>query len=282
MRLLAHVTYYDSNVTAGVSSRTSAVKTSAPWRDFSFGAVLRLLGEMTDSYEMFRVVDIVVDVNEHNEYQQRLHEWIDNHTHRRIRQVNAARRVRISVAAHKLSHPFRLAWVHREHMASRLAQYDWFMCVEGDTLVPAAAMAVQVSIAPLLYSRHGLLLGFTRVVNDTTGRSFYSDITKPAARGSVIQLDGLGTLVTPTNTYAAVWAYPSAVMKAFAASEDWMPLLRSTRGMRERAAWGWRHGKIVTLVGSSALRIYHVGKSGPFLVRERGHNSWPVEKLVAS
>jgi hypothetical protein len=282
MRLLAHVTYYDSNVTAGVSSRTSALKTSSSWRDFCFNAVVRTLSEMVDSYEMFRAVDVVVDVNEQNQYQQRLRAWISNHTHRRHHLAEPSRRVRVMIAAHQLSHPFRLAWVHREHMATRLSQYDWFMSVEGDTLVPAVAMATQVAIAPPLYARHGLLLGFTRVVNDTSGRSFFSDIVKPAAKGDVVEFDGLGKFVTPTNTYAAVWAYPSAVMRPFTESEDWMPRLRSTRGMRERAAWGWRHGKIVTLVDSSTLRIYHVGKSGPFLVRERGHNSWPAEKLVAT
>jgi hypothetical protein len=37
-RLLAHITYFDASVTAGVDSRTSAVKTSAAWRDFNFNA----------------------------------------------------------------------------------------------------------------------------------------------------------------------------------------------------------------------------------------------------
>ena len=40
-RLLAHITYFDASVTAGVDSRTSAVKTSAAWRDFNFNAVVR-------------------------------------------------------------------------------------------------------------------------------------------------------------------------------------------------------------------------------------------------
>ena len=55
----------------------------------------------------------------------------------------------------------------------------------------------------------------------------------------------------------------------------------AVRGMRERAAWGWRHAKIVTLVDDTSLRVYHVGKSGPYLVRVRGHNTLPASQLVA-
>ena len=142
-------------------------------------------------------------------------------------------------------------------------------------------MAAQVSLAPTLYEQHRMLLGFTRVVNDTLGRCFYSDIVKPAARSSVMALDGLGRFVTPTNTYAAVWAYPRNVMRAFVKSVDWQPALKMVRGLRERAAWGWRSGRIVTLVDDYALHIYHLGKSGKYHVKQRGHNAWPVEQLVA-
>ena len=94
-------------------------------------------------------------------------------------------------------------------------------------------------------------------------------------------LEGLGQFVSPTNTYAAVWAYPRDIMRGFVKSTDWMPVLKTSRGMREKAAWGWRQGKIVTLVDDASLRIYHLGKSGQYHARQRGHNSWPAEKLVA-
>ena len=273
MQLLVHVTYFDANATAGVSKKTSALKTSANWRDFNFAALTRFLEEMEETYVAFSRVDVVVDVNEGNSYQERVRQWRSSHS--------TAARVHVRVAAHLLSHPFRLAWVHREHMASAIEQYDWFMSAEADTLVPGQAMACQVALASKLYKQHGLLLGFTRVVNDSLGHSFFSDITKPVARSTVMPLEDLGEFVAPSNTYSAVWAYPRSVMRGFVRSEDWQPTMRSTRGMRERAAWGWRHGKIVTLARGGTLRIYHLGKSGPFLVRERGHNSWPVDKLVA-
>ena len=273
MKLLAHITYFDNNSTRGVSSRTSTLKTSAYWRDFNFNAVIRLLDEMDRAYTDFASIDAVIDVNEDNAYRKRLRDW-------RSSSSSSERRVDVTVAPHQLSHPFQLAWKHRDHMAAVLERYDWFLSAEADTLVPGRAMATQVALAPRLYSQHNLLLGFTRVVNDTEGRSFFSDIVKSAPRSRAFTLQGLGTFVDPTNTYAAVWAYPRRVMQGFMGSGDWSSQARTTRGMRERAAWGWRHARIVTLVGDSALRIYHLGKSGPFLVKERGHNAWPVEKLV--
>lgn len=309
LRLLAHVTYYDASVTAGVDSKTAAVKTSAAWREFNYHAVVRLLDEMECSYDAFSHVAAVVDVNEGHSFQERLQSWrggacggsgagrggdagassisassAASSSPSSSSATASARpgRVRsVSVVAHKLTHPFRLAWAHREHMVASLESYDWFLSVEGDTLVPGRAMAAQVALAPRLYERHNMLLGFTRVVNDTLGNCFYSDIVKPAASSTIVALDGLGRFVTPTNTYAAVWAYPRDIMRAFVKSADWQPVLKTVRGMRERAAWGWRHGRIVTLVDESALRIYHLGKSGQYHVKQRGHNAWPVEKLVA-
>lgn len=164
--------------------------------------------------------------------------------------------------------------------------WQWFMLAEGDTFVPGLAMATQLVLASALYSRHELLLGFVRVSNDTQGRSFYSDITTPAPR-SAVQTFGRRRFVTPQNTYAASWAYPRVVMQDFMRSEDWTDGVKhKVEGMRERAAWGWRQQKIVTLVDDAALRIYHLGKSGIYLVRVRLHgrgalyNTLPVGKLV--
>ena len=135
----------------------------------------------------------------------------------------------------------------------------------------------------MLFEKHQILLGFVRLCNDTEGRSFYSDITKPVARSSVVRLPGIEghSFIVPQNSYAAVWAYPQAAMRGFVQSIDWPEgTRRLVRGMRERAAWGWRHGKIMTLADSPALRIYHLGKSGPYLVRVRGHNTLPADSMV--
>ena len=276
LSLLAHITYYDSNRTQATAGASTSLKSSSGWRDFCFGAVVQMLEEMESSYP-FQRVDVVVDVNEGNAYQERLREWAR-------RRSPSASRVSVRVDEHaraKLDHPFRLAWMHRIHMGKSVDTYDWFLSAEADTLVPSAAMEAQVRLAEPLFKQHGAALGFVRLCNDTQGRSFYSDITKPVPRAKVVQLPGLGAFVPPQNSYAAVWAYPRSVMRAFMSSEDWQPTLRTTRAMREKAAWGWRHGRILTLAEDPSLRIYHLGKSGPYLVRVRGHNTLPAAQMIA-
>lgn len=276
MRLLAHVTFHDSNATK------VAGKTTASWRDFAFGAVTRMLDEMEAEYHPFRRVHVVVDVNEENGYRARLERWSPTAG---AAGTGGAPRVSVRVDAHAASsmrHPFYLAWMHRAHMASQLERYEWFLSLEADTLVPGAAMRAQIALAPPLYERHKLLLGFARVSNNSAGSSFFSDITKPAPRSSLRRLEGLGEFVTPQNTYAAVWAYPREVMRGFVASADWSGDNRPVKNMRERAAWGWRSGSIVTRVGDSSLFVYHLGKSGRFYRVERGHNILPVSRLVAA
>lgn len=275
MKLLAHVTYHDSNA-------TFASKATSAWRDFAFGSVCRMLDEMEDEYAPFRRVDVVVDVNAENAYRARLERWTPS---RGAAGRRGAPRVSLRVAAHEraaMRHPFFLAWMHRAHMAAALERYDWFLSLEADTLVPGAAMRAQVALAPPLYEQHGLLLGFARVVNDSHGGTFFSDITRPAKRSAVLRLGALGDFVPPQNPYAAVWAYPRAIMRGFVASADWRgPEGRPVKGSRERAAWGWRSGKIVTRVGDRSLLVYHLGKSGRFHRAERGHNVLPVRLLVA-
>lgn len=278
LSLLAHITYHDSNTTNPGSSQ--AMKLSTGWRDFCYVAIVKLFEEMETRYTAFGRVDVVVDVNQGHGYVDHLRRWPIS------RLPVAASRVTVRVDVHQkseLSHPFRLAWMHRAHMTAKLDAYDWFMSIEGDTFVPARAMAAQVALAPSLYEQHKMVLGFVRLCNDTEGRSFYSDITKPVPRSSVLTLSGFSGrgFVAPQNSYAAVWAYPRTVMRDFMRSEDWPEgTKRKVAGMRERAAWGWRHGKIVTLADDSALRIYHLGKSGIYLVRVRGHNTLPAEKMI--
>ena len=276
LSLLAHITYHDSN-SSNLGSQ-QALKTSGTWRRFCYDVVMRQLDEMETAYSAFAKIDVIFDVNAGHGFLGELRAWPST------RPTGVASRVSIRVDVHerqKLSHPFQLAWMHRASMAAKLELYDWFMTAEADTFVPARALAAQVALASTLYDKHQMLLGFVRLCNDTQARSFYSDITKPAPRKLAKELPGIGTIVPPQNTYAAVWAYPRSIMRGFMKSEDWD--FRSGRAMRERAAWGWRHypGKIVTLVDDPSLRIYHVGKSGPYLVRVRGHNTLPASQLVA-
>ena len=92
----------------------------------------------------------------------------------------------------------------------------------------------------------------------------------------------MGITVVRADTYAAVWAYPRTICKPLCRAMTGQAEPSPRRRHAERAAWGWRHypGGIVTLINDPSLRIYHLGKSGPYLVRVRGHNTLPADRLV--
>lgn len=274
MLLLVHITFFDNARNSTGSNRGSVTSKSSPeWREFNCRAVIEQLHEMEHKYTLFRRIDVIVDVNEGNRFAQRLP----------YRTSDAAEgsRVHLQVDVHKnLSHPFRLAWAHRAHVEAHAEAYDWCMYTEADVFVPSRAIVAQFSLAEALYERRRLVVGFTRVVNNSAGNLFFSDIRVSASRGDVVHVPGLGDFVEPPNTYAAAWAYPRTTMRRFLSSVDWFPKLRSARGMRERAGWGWRSARIVTLADDDALFVYHYGKSGIYYARDRGFNSLPVNKLV--
>ena len=291
-RLLVHITFHDSNVSTVHGRPAGGSKGSLSWRDFAFDSVRRSLQEMESAsagYSAFSRIDAVVDCNEENAYQERLRRW-------RADRPDGSR-LSVRVASHArdaMRHPFALAWMHRAHVAASLEQYDWFLNTEADTLVPGAAVAAQLALASPLYERYGRILGFVRAVNDTSGRTLLSDNTRSVGRAAVVSLSGLGTFVAPPNSFAAAWMYPRAVMTSFVRSRSWGPVPNSPKGMRERAAWGWRDGPAILtpvelirgrLLGelgvSCPLLIYHLGKSGRFYERKGGHNILPAEQLVA-
>lgn len=276
--MLAHITFHNEN-------RTSQI-------DFvNYNAVLATLEEMETGYTAFRRIDVVIDSNPINAFVRQLRHWTAERQAQRVH-------VRVSVHSH-LPHPFLLAWAHREHMerAVRNGRFDWYFYTEADVFVPSIAMRTQVDIAPELYARSELMLGFARVSNDSRGQQFYSDIRRSAVRMALLEVEGLGTFVHPQYTYAAAWAYPRAIMR------DW---LRNRTGwnytagkiVRERAGWGWTMShplkpvtarNIVLCVAchagrasytAASLLVVHVGKSGPFFIRARGHNTLPVDALV--
>jgi hypothetical protein len=288
MRLLAHVAFFDAGSTptagAGTSSTASSSaggatgKTSAFWRTFNFNAVTLLLAEMEVGYTAFRRVDAVIDVNPKNAFQEQLRNW-----RLPLTDTRGAGRVWVQVVAHyNLSHPFRTTWAHRAHMQGQLERYDWFLYTEADVFVPGTSVLEQTRLALPLYARRQKPLGFTRMVNDTAGRLFFSDIRRPVTRSSVFSEPGLGAFAPPDNSYAAAWMYPQLIMREFIRSRDWLPVLRTIHGMRERAGRGWGSAGIVVRVDDPApLRVFHVGKSGVFYnSNRRGFNTLPAQKLL--
>ncbi len=142
-----------------------------------------------------------------------------------------------------LDHPFLLTWQHRKHMAEQRGNYDYFMYVEDDIVVPRKAIERWHREAEGLY-RHGFLFGFLRTERTASAILVSSDQLKPARSHHIRFLNGK-PFFAPRNPYHGFWIYHQRQMDDFAASPCWRDGNRPGWGVRERAAAGmiWRKPK---------------------------------------
>lgn len=245
-------------------------KTQPQRRERIYLALLSTLTEMDNHYKMFGTIHVVVDCNADNTFVPRLRTFA-----RTLRRVNA------EVRLHNLtSSPFLLPWSHRGSMMSKLDEYDWFLYSEEDTFIPAEAMAEQLKWANAIYSQHGKLLSFVRVVNDTRGYLFFADLRSRTNYSELFNTNGnfFGPL---SFTFAASWAYPREIMKDFVLSPEWSisgqtPSGRTLpRDIRASAALGFisppNCSRSCTVVPYPcySIRVFHLAQCGEWYIREQ-------------
>jgi len=148
--------------------------------------------------------------------------------------------VRVDVHT-SLSHPFRLTWAHRSHMASVLNSFEYFMYLEDDIYVPPETFNAWLRRSGSL-SRRDFVHGFLRVENDYAGRPMASDWRTPAKRPAVFEIDGI-RYIRPTWFYQACWLYSRETMRRFVETEAWTSGLHRwssvIRAHRESGSWSY-------------------------------------------
>lgn len=117
----------------------------------------------------------------------------------------------------RLSHPFRLAWAHRESMRQELDQFDYFLSIEDDIALTPESIRLWHESRPVL-ARHGLLPGFLRVEMNRAGQLISSDFSSPATRDDIVEIEGKPYLLSP-YPYQAFWIYDKREISEFVASE---------------------------------------------------------------
>jgi len=187
---------------------------------------LRFLRQVLDAAETyrFRSVDVVVDANAD-------HPVLAALTGRRDDVVA------IQTDIHPgLEDPHRLAWCHRAHVGAMCDAYDYFMYVEDDVLVSAAALTRwredSMRLAP-----HGYRRGFLRVETTPGGVRVCTDQKRPAHRRRLRRL-GPATFLALPNPYCACWLYSRSQLRQFMAMPIWDPRLNTAFATREAAACG--------------------------------------------
>lgn len=118
------------------------------------------------------------------------------------------------IAVHEdLDHPFKLTWRHRERLRAVVGQFDYFMYVEDDILVPPEAVRLWHERLPAL-KQAGFLPGFMRVELNRAGALVSSDFQRPAARSLLRSIENKPYLASP-YPYQAFWIYDKETMLAF-------------------------------------------------------------------
>jgi hypothetical protein len=145
------------------------------------------------------------------------------------------------IAVHdQLSDPYRLTWAHRQKMADRVDDFDFFMYSEDDMLVPSDSIPLWHERLPAL-AAEGYLPGFLRVERNRNGRLVSTDFTRPATKDEVVSIAGKPYLNTPFP-YQALWLYDKQTMQDFIASEVFEhghPPFNEEGWTRESAAIGF-------------------------------------------
>ncbi|MCG8583102.1 MAG: hypothetical protein MI757_00120 [Pirellulales bacterium] len=142
-----------------------------------------------------------------------------------------------------LEDPFMLAWCHRDYMAERVDEFDAFLYIEDDIVVPEGALA-RWKAERVALQRRGFLYGFARIELNYRGALVSSDLEHRATLDDVVEIDGKLFLDSPFP-YQACWLYDQATMREFVSSPfyrfehyDSDPQLKRL-GIRERAAFGY-------------------------------------------
>jgi hypothetical protein len=168
-----------------------------------------------------------------------------------VRTLPAADRRPVRVEVHRdLAHPFDLTWAGRRHMASALEEFDYFVYVEDDILVPWEAFEAW-SREEACLGRRNFVRGFLRVERDAVGRTVSTDWLSPLRAPLSMEMDGR-RYVRPAAFYQACWAASRDRMRRFVASESWTrgfhrwsSVRRAHRSLgtanyvREYSAFGW-------------------------------------------
>jgi hypothetical protein len=174
----------------------------------------------------------------------------------------------ISIVYHELKNenPFYLTWKPRKLMKAQKDDYDIFMYIEDDILVPVEAIdywkKYNKKLIKLNYN-----LGFVRI-ETKYGVEYITDL-RGTKFDTFIELEGITYCVNNKNPYCAFWIYDKTEFNQFVSSKYYDV---STNNMdydiREKSAIGlhdyqnhWYKGTLIPITNNqlvSECRVYHM------------------------
>jgi len=108
-----------------------------------------------------------------------------------------------------LKHPFHLTWQHRKHFKENIDNYENFMYVEDDMLLPYENYLNYLENFKLLWPR--AIPSFVRIETNGSGEEFITDATE-RQKLEIAFIEGKH-FTTLKNPYHAFWIMPAKELK---------------------------------------------------------------------
>ncbi len=173
----------------------------------------------------------------------------------------------IKIIYHDLSniHPFYLTWKCRELLQQQQNEYDIFMYIEDDILVPYKAIKYWLEYNEKLIEMN-YNLGFVRI--EVENNIEYITDLYGEQMDTIINLNNKNYCVNNKNPYCAFWIYNKNEFNKFVNSDYYNINNIPNYGVREQSAIGlhgdgltWYKNTVIPIINNKLIegcRIYHM------------------------
>ena len=172
-----------------------------------------------------------------------------------------------NIVYHDLSeiHPHKLTWQCRDLLKKQKDDYDIFMYIEDDILVPCAAINYWMKYnKKLIENKYNL--GFVRIETNNKNQEFMTDVIRK--NNKTIELDDEKYVIN-AFPYCAFWIYNKDEFNKYVESKFYdLNTIASKFYIREKSAiglhspeWGWYKSTIIPILDKKLIndcRIYHL------------------------
>jgi len=230
---------------------------------------LRITKHITFFYIENRIQYINNIINETNTYENRTDIYIHtNNKELTERAFTNYTNGSLNIIYHDLSneHPYYLTWKCRDLLKAQRNDYDIFMYIEDDILVPYKAIQYWLRYNEKVIE-HGYNLGFVRIELGKDSIEYITDLLGEHL-DTVITLDNDEYCVNNKNTYCGFWIYNKNEFNRFASSKFYDPSTISGYDIREQSAIGlhgksndWYKNTVIPIINNKLIedcKIYHM------------------------
>lgn len=173
----------------------------------------------------------------------------------------------LKIIYHDLSNenPYYLTWKCRELLQKQKDDYDIFMYIEDDILVPYKAIKYWLEYNEKLIEL-GYNLGFMRIESDENNVEYITDLTEKI--DNFIKIDNKEYCINNKNPYCAFWIYNKKEFNRFVCSKFYDINNISGYDIREQSAIGlhgysnyWYKNTLIPIINNKlneSCKIYHI------------------------